>query len=525
MAIQFIRRRLGAQQAGGSDYEPAVKLRVPAELLDRHDGRVLDPNRADASGGSRPLSTAYRPRVLLVPDDVLCDGTALGALRAVLNDAGYDLEVPETRGGTSARPVVLRALSGRDEDVDSWTALQRLRAAADDALERDLVRRISLEHLVFSAVTITGTPWDTNSDQVDGSYRRSPAGSSRVPVAMAAEPPRRGDLGDGLTRRPVVALLDSGIGPHPWFGIEDRSAPPPSDGFISVLDEAQRTIRDNAAATAAPCLLDYWDSPVLSDRLIRDVDSNTGHGTFIAGIIRQAAPSADVLAIRVMHSDGVAYGSDVIAALEEISRRVDRARREDRPGDMVDVVSLSLGYLDESPADDVYTTHLADVVRRLTGQGVLVLAASGNNSTSRRFYPAAFADLPDLPGAGPGVISVGALNPNATKAGFSNDGAWVTCWATGAGVVSTFPTDVSGPRQPELADAERSGLDPDDFRGGFAVWDGTSFATPLAAAAVANALIDVAAADTGLSLAAVDQETVVKRAWAALERCYEQYEV
>ncbi|CCH31331.1 S8 family serine peptidase [Actinosynnema sp. NPDC047251] len=523
MAIQFIRRRLGARQVGGPDYEPAVKLRVPAELLDRHEGRVLDPRRAEAAGGARPRTTAYRPRVLLVPDDVLCDPAAIGAVRAVLNAAGYDLEVPRSGGGASARPVALRALTGRDHDVDSWAALQRLRAAADDVLDWDLVRRISLEHLVFSAVTINGTPWDTNSDQVTGSYRRSPSGSSRVPVAIAVEPPRRDELGDRFTRRPVVAVLDSGIGPHPWFDIADRSAPPPADGFISVLDEAQRAIRDNAVA--APSLLDYWDSPVVSESLIRDVDSNTGHGTFIAGIIRQAAPNADVLAIRVMHSDGVAYGSDVIAALEEISRRVDRARREDRPGDMVDVVSLSLGYLDESPADSRYTTHLAEVVRRLTEQGVLVLAASGNNSTGRRFYPAAFADLPDLPGAGPGVISVGALNPNDTKASFSNDGAWVTCWATGAGVVSTFPTDVSGPRQPELADEHRSGLDPDDFRSGFAVWDGTSFATPLAAAAVANALIDVAAADTGLSLAAVDQETVVKRAWAALERCYEQYEV
>ncbi|MBW4718526.1 S8 family serine peptidase [Saccharothrix obliqua] len=530
MAIQFIRRQLGARPAGGSDYRPAAKLRVPPELLDRHGGRVLDPVRAEAASGTRPGSTAYRPDVLLIPDDVLRDETALGAVRAVLDGEGIDVEHPEPGGGTTPRPVRLRARNGRDRDnVDSWAALQRLRAAADDpdtGPDRDVVRRITLEHLVFSAVTFTGTPWDTNS-LVDRSYRRSPGGSARVPVAIAAAPPARGRLDDErFTRRPVVAVLDSGIGPHPWFDIHDRSTPPPAGGFISVLHEAQERIRENALTTgASPCLMDYWDAPVVSDALIRDVDSNTGHGTFIAGIIRQAAPRADVLAVRVMHSDGIAYGSDVIAALEEIARRVDRAQRYDRPEDMVDVVSLSLGYLDESPDDDVYTSHLAEVVRRLTEQGVLVLAASGNNSTSRRFYPAALADLPDVPGAGPGVISVGALNPNNTKAGFSNDGAWVTCWATGAGVVSTFPTDVRGPRQPEMADSHRAGLDPDDFHGGFAVWDGTSFATPLAAAAVANALIDVAAEDTGLSLADVGPETVVKRAWAALERCYEQYEV
>ncbi len=529
MAIQFIRRRLGAQQVGGSEAESASRLRVPPVLLDRHDARVLDPNRHDVSGGPRPRSTAYRPRVLLIPDDVLRDEATIGAVRRVLNAAGIEVAAPEPGPGSTPRPVPLHALVGRDDDVDSWVALQRLRAAGEeDVLDRAVVRRISLEHLVFSAVTITGSPWDTNSDSVDGSYRRSPSGASRVPAVLPGEPPHRGRPGtEWFARRPVVAVLDSGIGPHPWLGIADRTTPPPADGFLSVLHEAQDAIRDNGAITGTrvPSLLDYWDEPVESDRLMPDVDSNTGHGTFIAGIIRQAAPRADVLAIRVMHSDGIAYGSDVIAALQEISHRVALAQEFDRPQDMVDVVSLSLGYLDESAADDVYTTHLAEVVRRLTEQGVLVLAASGNNATSRRFYPAALAELPDVDGSGPGVISVGALNPNGTKAGFANDGAWVTCWASGAGMVSSFPTDVKGPRQPERADATRSGLDPDDFSGGFAVWDGTSFATPLAAAAVANALIDVAAEDTGLSLANVTQDTVVKRAWTALERCYEQYEV
>ncbi|WP_433259986.1 S8 family serine peptidase [Actinosynnema sp. CS-041913] len=528
MKISFIRK----DGPGGTDVDSTERLRVPSELLDRHQGRVLDPGAEVASGWPAPRPTAYRPRVLLIPDDVLRDEARVGVIRQVLNGAGLDVDAPEAGSGSTPRPVLLRPLAGQRDDVDSWSALQKLRAAADDDgidLDHDVVGRISLEHLLFSAVTITGTPWDTNADSVDGSYRRSPSGTSRVPVSLCAHPPHRGEVGtEQFARRPVIAVLDSGIGPHPWFGIPDRTAPPPPGGFISVLDEAQDAIRRNAAidsASPVQSLTDYWDVPAESDKLIPHVDSNTGHGTFIAGLIRQAAPRADVLAIRVMHSDGIAYGSDIIAALEAISRRVERAQEQNRPEDMVDVVSLSLGYLDETPADAAYTTHLAAVVSRLTEQGVLVLAASGNHSTSRRFYPAALAELPDAPGAGPGVISVGALNPNTTKALFSNDGAWVTCWATGAGVVSTYPTDVSGPRQAPTGDEDRSGLDPDDFRSGFAVWDGTSFATPLAAAAVANALIDVAASDTGLSLANVHQETVVKRAWAALERCYEQYPV
>lgn len=531
MAIQFIRRQLGVQaQEEVNSHRQAARLRVPPDLLDRHGGRVLDPAHAEAAPGwPHPRPTAYRPRVLMIPDDVLRDDAQLGCVLRVLNGAGVEAVAPDAGDDRLPRPVLLNPAE-RDTDVDAWAALQKLRAAADDDeddLAREVVQRITLDHLMFSAVTITGTPWDTNSDVVDDSYRRTRRGASRVPVALPmAKSPREAGCADRHTRRPVVALLDSGIGPHPWFGIPDRETPPPWDGFVSVLEEAQEAIRRNATArTGVVSLTDFWDSPAVTDSLIRDIDSNTGHGTFIAGIVHQAAPCADVLAVRVMHSDGIAYGSDVLAALKEISRRVERAQDPEhpRPEDMVDIVSLSLGYLDESPADAAYTTPLAEIIGRLTEQGVLVLAAAGNHSTSRRYYPAAFAELPGQPGAGPQVISVGALNPNDTRAVFSNDGDWVSCWATGAGVVSTFPTDVSGPRQPDFADEHRSGLDPDDFRSGFAVWDGTSFAAPLAAAALANALIEVAAGNGSLNLANVGQETAVKRAWDALELCYERH--
>jgi serine protease len=36
----------------------------------------------------------------------------------------------------------------------------------------------------------------------------------------------------------------------------------------------------------------------------------------------------------------------------------------------------------------------------------------------------------------------------------------------------------------------REALDPDDFSGGFGVWSGTSFSAPIAAGAVARALLD-----------------------------------
>jgi hypothetical protein len=69
---------------------------------------------------------------------------------------------------------------------------------------------------------------------------------------------------------------------------------------------------------------------------------------------------------------------------------------------------------------------------------------------------------------------------------FSDDGGWVNAWASGAAVISTFPTDVRGSvmsdERQNLGPWMRETLNPDDFRGGFAQWNGTSFSAPALAA-------------------------------------------
>src|SRR5262249_17527557 len=144
---------------------------------------------------------------------------------------------------------------------------------------------------------------------------------------------------------------------------------------------------------------------------------------------------------------------------------------------------------------------------------------AGNEATSRRFYPAALAERPASPDIAPQVISVGALNPSTTRALFSNEAPWGRAWATGAGVVSTFRNDVQGSVSGRMGPFDgRGALDPDDYRAGFAVWDGTSFAAPLAAAEVTAAMIKCSAEDPALALKTVDREVAVKRAWAALRK-------
>jgi subtilisin family serine protease len=157
------------------------------------------------------------------------------------------------------------------------------------------------------------------------------------------------------------------------------------------------------------------------------------------------------------------------------------------------------------------------------------VAAAGNYATSRKFFPAAFTQSPPPPGQVP-MISVGALNPNGSKALFSDGGRWVTAWAPGAAVVSTFPVDLNGSRSPELRmpahpanemppgvslPPEREALDPDDYRGGFAIWSGTSFSAPLVAARITKALLDQAS-DPALGLGLPGAQAATARAQAAL---------
>ena len=183
---------------------------------------------------------------------------------------------------------------------------------------------------------------------------------------------------------------------------------------------------------------------------------------------------------------------------------------------MVDVVSLSFGYFAESVADLVLTSGLWQAIEVLLDLGVVVVAAAGNYASSRPFYPAAFARQ----AAAVPVISVGALNPNGTKAVFSNDGDWVTAWAQGAAVVSAYPVDANASRAPELrvrapARAGRESLDPDDYSGGFAIWSGTSFSAPGLAALVAGSLLDGATA-AGLRLDQPGVQAARERAAAAV---------
>jgi len=561
-------------------------ISLPAEVLQRHGARVLNTDTAvSVPGFAPPRSTVYRARTLLVPVN-LQHAAKMAAFNQVLAEVGMKLQ-PGPAGHDTGhdsqdtvhplarmpRTAVLTAMEqgGRPVTVDAWVALQALRAAVTSQagsgrpytsqpdigqpdigrLERADVDQVALEHLlVGSAITgspaygggggLTANPGSGTGPTSTDSYLFS-GGDTRTPVTVLLDPPER-KLPAGYGRRPVVAVLDTGIRAHPWLDV----APGPGgydidphrdgDGFIEIDHDIQKAILlegEQAEASGdqpRQVIRHPWDTPVSTDPLIGELGPALGHGTFIAGIVRQVAPRARVLSIRVMHSDDIVYEGDLLTALTALASRVALAEATD-PAKMVDVVSLSLGFFSESPAEAAFSSALWQAIQVLLDLGVVVVAAAGNYSTTRRFYPAAFAQRPAPAGHVP-LISVGALNPNGSRAVFSDGGHWVTAWASGAAVVSTLPTDVNGSRSPELRlpahpagplpagherAAHREALDPDDYSRGFAIWSGTSFSAPLLAAHVVRALL-AGPADpaSGLVLEPCDAQTTTVRALAAL---------
>ncbi|WP_242886801.1 S8 family peptidase [Actinomadura litoris] len=188
----------------------------------------------------------------------------------------------------------------------------------------------------------------------------------------------------GPTRRDVtVAILDTGLSPHPWY--ED------ADWFREQREEV---------------------AEVLDADLDAELDAQAGHGTFIAGVVLRYAPSARLRARRVIGGDGVGDEAGVIRALTWLAA-----------WGGADVVNLSLGC---HTFDDRPSPVLARAVAAL-GRRTVVVACAGNAASDRPFWPAAL---------GP-VVGVAALD-GADRARFSNYGWWVDACAQGVNVTSSY---------------------------------------------------------------------------------------
>lgn len=491
-------------------------------------GTELDPT-VEQIDGIRAYPTAYLPENLLVSMPVDGPNEAYEEEIRMLRDAagsfGWRLEVPgsphdalrsqraadlaaQQRSADRMRGAHRELLPGvagfvraqlttPDEVVrgespvppDAWRVLQRARRISGSTMPRTSLEHVlSIDPVGLNPFTRTNpftrsNPF-TRRNPVQGEAGSEdylqPGRGARQPVAWLGPAPKRSrDPKRG--RRAVIAMLDTGCGVHEWLPDDIVTRRVELDGVpIGLTNDA-----------------DPERYPDLYGQLDGEIDPVAGHGTFIAGLLRQAAPDADILSVRVANALGVVDESAFLHSLAQLIELLRRYREDPSTGHPIDVISLSLGYYHETPEDGLFSRTLYDLLRVARELGCIVVCSSGNDAIDRPAFP---ASLWAWPGADNGIpdddaaplISVGAANPSAhSVALFSNVGPWVQAYAVGAAVVSTTPAFTGGNQSRTRADVHglrRETLDPDDYRGGFATWSGTSFAAPYVAGLIAAAL-------------------------------------
>ena len=401
---------------------------VLEDPLVRYDARVLDPTTAvRLTTGEPPTVTVYVGDTLLVTADSVSDAEDLLAaldaavaatnlrLRRVPEDPFEENEDPDHDRRTRLLrlaagyklPLVfpvrfVPTIDGPAAAVDVWPLLQAIRQSgrpdSGNADAQRLSRAVGLNHLMASAAVISGNPYTRGMASIIGNpytrgmatiggnpYTRGMAGGlagylapgsgGRGPVSVVVPPPLRSPK----ALRPHVVVLDTGVGGHPWFDAQavtvglqfaDPAHPndPPNWIGMNPLDlDIARTDPEGAGS--------------IPDPMTGLLASHAGHGTFIAGLIRQTCADADITAVRVMDSDGVVPELMLTDALSGL------AVVQSGGTPSIDAIVLSLGYYSETGDDVTYTAGLRPLVLALAALGVAIFCAAGNDSTMRRSYP------------------------------------------------------------------------------------------------------------------------------------------
>ena len=463
----------------------------------RSTRRSLDPRRENTVPVDVHPDTLRRVRIFRDPKRGVDDQPVppIDAWR-VLQRARARLLRPETESGPpdaapSGGPEPQVPAPGADRGRSAAGSTEPVREApdAENALSPEAVddllntlSNVGLDHVLHIGPYPRTNPYTrtnpyprTNPNGPGADAYGEPGSGGRQVVDYIGTGPV--PLHPGLARRPVVGMLDTGCGSHRWLdGVVTRVEDLPVEEQFGITD------RDTDPEEWGDVLGPYDGY----------LDDASGHGTFVAGIVHQACPDAQIVSVRVADSDGTVIESELIEALKGLVDWVDGAK-----GRHLDVLNLSLNYFHETPIRSLFDRTLSDLLGQLRAKGCAVVCSSGNESTDRPAFPAALWNwngaeftLADAATMAPHV-SVGALNPNGSMALFSNLGPWVRTYAPGAAVLSTFPP-LNGDVQPGTRDTEwgvlRETIDPDDFSGGFAIWSGTSFAAPYVAGSLAASL-------------------------------------
>lgn len=194
-------------------------------------------------------------------------------------------------------------------------------------------------------------------------------------------------------------------------GVVDAGAPTASNRKICIIDSGFYTGHEDLQGVSVSGY---------NGNLPWNVDGS-GHGTHVAGTITAVNNSLGVLgvtpgtvqiySVRVFGDDGAwAYSSSL----------VDAANRCASAGS--NIISMSLGGSTSSVTE-------RNAFANLYSQGILSIAAAGNDGTTGFSYPASYDS----------VVSVAAIDSNKVVADFSQKNSQVEVAAPGVGVLSSVP--------------------------------------------------------------------------------------
>jgi thermitase len=193
-----------------------------------------------------------------------------------------------------------------------------------------------------------------------------------------------------------------------WNGTTgDRSV------LVAVIDTGIDYSHPDLAANYVPLGYDWVNGDP-------DPKDDYGHGTHCAGIIAAeinnnkgiaGLAQVRIMAEKVLNEEGGGY-------CDWIANGIIHATNQGAK-----IISMSLG---GSFADDTLYT----AIKYAHDKGVLLVAASGNDNSNQKSYPAAY----------PEVVAVAATNENDNPAFFTNYGDWIELAAPGVNIYSTMPT-------------------------------------------------------------------------------------
>jgi len=240
----------------------------------------------------------------------------------------------------------------------------------------------------------------------------------------------------------IVAVIDTGVDVnHPVLypvllpGYDFTRNQPGASEWLDVPQLQGSTISNNPQSNQ-PVLVQQSSAAILDQSSAAILDngggsySDFGHGTMTTGLVHLAAPTAKILPLKAFSANGTGYVSNIIAALYYAVQN------------NANIVNMSFDTPTTSPA-------FSAAISYANQQGLILVAAAGNNSSSAPVYPAALNTS---------VMGIASTTDWDTISSFSNYGdtdVWIA--APGEYVISTFPG------------------------GTFASMSGTSFSSPLVA--------------------------------------------